>query len=252
MIVADSCTDLTHVDLRGFAITDRSLSKLVRRNSQLGVLISAGRLYRRPAVAAESMHLHCGSSRWRTLPGTCKEWLPKGLEELDISGLKAPLELPRENLQSLWGLSLCGPGVRDITLAGLPAMAPGLKGLAIGDCSEVTCGLSHLASLVNLSKLMLLSGPSGVISDAWLDGLHGCSRLELLFLGDRQQPPETAITAAAVIRLVVACRSLTGLSLHSTTACCQAVLNALRQTDLGSDSNGCPRTIRPPCHQIGP
>ena len=172
--------------------------------------------------------------------------LPRSLEWLVISDAKVPLELDLTDLPHLRELCLRGcDGLTDTTLAGLPTS---LEKLTIADCSAVSPdGLSHLTGLSVLKELTLASGPAGgLITDALLDVLHGCSRLQTLQLGDPEGSPETAITAAAVGRLAVACRRLLELKPYTTAANALAVRDVLSQVraDLGSDSDGRPRTIR--------
>ena len=136
-------------------------------------------------------------------------------------------------------LSNCGR-VSDSTLACLHRRAPRLHTLTIADCPGVTAnGLGRLNKLFVLMSLAL----KGVVTDAMLDSLHGCSQLEYLCLGGIQGPPEMTISVAAVLRLLVACGGLYQVNIHTTAASSQALIDALHQTDLGRDGCGDLRSI---------
>ena len=71
------------------------------------------------------------------------------------------------------------------------------------DCPGVTPeGLRHLGSLSGLVYLYLRDLPAGVLTDAVMASLQGCSRLEELYLGHWDRPLQTDIPVAAVTRSV--------------------------------------------------
>ena len=71
------------------------------------------------------------------------------------------------------------------------------------DCPEMTAvGLQYLGSLYQLEALILVGISPAAMTDAVLDSLNSCSRLRRLQLGDPRQPPESAVTPAAVSRSV--------------------------------------------------
>ena len=64
-----------------------------------------------------------------------------------------------------------------------------------------TDGLLHLRSLSQVSSIILVGVQAYSISDAVLNNLHGLSKLDMLALGDEenpQNPPETSVTAEGV------------------------------------------------------
>ena len=245
-VIASSCKNLTSADLRGFTITGESLARLVRRNGRLEALTLPGGCSRdqlRPLV-------HSASLRRLTVEApTCDmfQCLPENLQMLDISGLEVSLKQflsHQAGLTSLKWLYLRScRGVTKRSLASLSYRTPGLQELTTADCRGVTaCGLQHLSKLTKLKVLDLPDMPAGVIPDM-LGSLHDCSELKKLILGNVDRPLETAIPAAAMCRLVLACRKLKHVCLHTTTANNQDVLDALVQTDLGSDSGGNRRSL---------
>ena len=71
--------------------------------------------------------------------------------------------------------------------------------VCVADCSDVTSkGLQSLNRSSWLQYLSLTEIPRYWLTDAKLQGLYGCSRLEQLNLGDLDSPIQTNITAAAV------------------------------------------------------
>ena len=71
--------------------------------------------------------------------------------------------------------------------------------VSVADCSDVTSkGLECLNSSSGLRLLSLTDLPRYWLTDAKLQALHGCSRLQQLQLGDRGSPIQTNITTAAV------------------------------------------------------
>ena len=248
-VVASSCKNLTSADLRGFTITGESLARLVRRNGRLEALTlpdGCSRDQLRPLV-------HSASLRRLTVEApTCDmfQCLPENLQTLDINGLEVPLKQCLSRQAGLADLELLHlrscRGVTNRCLASLSYLTPGLRALTIADCSWVTAsGLQHLSKLAKLWGLNLPGMPAGTIPDVMLDSLHGCSELKELCLGDLERPLETAIPAASVSRLVLACRKVKEMFLHTTTAAnSQDVLDALFHTELGSDSGGNRRTIK--------
>ena len=71
--------------------------------------------------------------------------------------------------------------------------------VSVADCPEVTSkGLQYLNSSSGLQHLSLTDLPPYWLTDAKLQALYGCSRLQQLRLGDRGSPIQTNITAAAV------------------------------------------------------
>ena len=71
------------------------------------------------------------------------------------------------------------------------------------DCPDVTyAGIAPLfTGLINLYAVHLLAGLDGAATEAALDGLHGCSQLWRLYLGQKDRPV-TDVPAAAVGRSV--------------------------------------------------
>ena len=247
-VVASSCKNLTSADLRGFTITGESLARLVRRNGRLEALTLPGGCSRdqlRPLIQSSSLR------RVTVEAPTCdmSQCLPENLQTLVIRGLEVPLKQFLSRQADLTGLkwlylSSCR-GLTNRSLASLAFLTPGLQGLTIADCPGLTAiGLQHLGKLAKLRTFKLSDMPAGSIPDVMLDSLHGCSDLKELCLGDLERPLETAIPAAAVSRLVVACRKLEKVYLHTTAANNQDVLDALLRTDFGSDSGGNRRTVK--------
>ncbi|XP_043228651.1 uncharacterized protein LOC122384907 [Amphibalanus amphitrite] len=164
--------------------------------------------------------------------------LPKGLRRLNVRG--------PEVTDPSWpgwyrdGLSVSLQGVAADTISHLADLGRTVYILEIYDCPDLTAGsLEPLTRCPGLHWLTL----SGGVPDTVLDSLSGCPGLGVLRLGDRQRPAETAFTAAAVSRLVKSCRKLCQLYLHCTADTGRAVLTALKETDLGRESDGWPRTI---------
>ena len=246
-VVASSCKNLTFADLRGFTITGESLARLVRRNGRLEALTLPGGCSRdqlRPLI-------HSASLRRLTVEApTCDmfQCLPENLQMLDISGLEVSLKQFLSLQAGLTGLKQLHlrscRGVANRSLASLSYLTPGLQELTIADSPGVTAGgLQHLSKLAKLWLLRLPNMPTSSIPDVVLDSLRGCSELKQFCLGDVDRPLETDIPAAAVSRLVVACRKLKHVCLHTSIANNHDVLDSLLQTDLSSDSGGNRRTV---------
>ncbi|XP_043217273.1 uncharacterized protein LOC122379282 isoform X2 [Amphibalanus amphitrite] len=165
--------------------------------------------------------------------------LPEGLKRLNVRG--------PEVTEPSWpgwdeddDLSVSLQGVAADTISHLADLRRTVRVLEIYDCPDLTAGsLEPLTRCPGLWWLTL----SGGVHDAVLDSLSGCPGLKVLTLGNRQRPAETAFTAAAYTRLVKSCRKLQELWLHCTADTGQAVLTALKEADLGRDSDGRPRII---------
>ena len=243
-VVAYSCENLASADLRSFTITGDALSTLVNKNGRLEEIKLPGGCSQdqlRPLSQSASLrHITLNAPN-----GDVTECLPKDLKKLYIGDLEIPLEqcLPQSGLPDLKNLELCDcRGVTD--LASLPDRAPALEQLCIFDSPGITAGgLQHLGRLKKLDHLWLQHLPVGVNPHVLLQSLSACTELTQLYLGDFEQPTEVAISAAAISRLAVVCRKLFKLWVHTTAANAQAVLDALLQADLGSDSRGRPRAI---------
>ncbi|XP_043217684.1 uncharacterized protein LOC122379494 [Amphibalanus amphitrite] len=130
----------------------------------------------------------------------------------------------------------------DLTTGSLEPLTrcPELESLTLSGGVPDAVSLEPLTRCPELRYLTL----SGGVPDAVLDILSGCPELRYLILGDLQRPAETAFTAAAVTRLVKSCQELWCLRLHCTADTGRAVLTALKEADLGPDSDGQPRIIK--------
>ncbi|KAF0299619.1 hypothetical protein FJT64_027703 [Amphibalanus amphitrite] len=145
---------------------------------------------------------------------------------------------PLTRFPKLERLTLSG-GVTDAVSLEPLTRYPGLWVLTLSGGVPDAVSLEPLTRCPKLLSLTL----SGGVPDGVLDSLSGCPGLQTLTLGDLQRPAETAFTAAAYTRLVKSCRKLWSLYLHCTADTGRAVLTALKEADLGRDSDGEPRTI---------
>ncbi|KAF0309936.1 hypothetical protein FJT64_018976 [Amphibalanus amphitrite] len=160
------------------------------------------------------------------------------LEIYDCPDLTAGSLEPLTWCPELYDLTLSG-GVPDTVSLEPLTRCPELVYLTLSGGVPDTVSLEPLTRCPGLWCITL----SGGVPDAVLDSLSGCPGLLRLTLGDLQRPAETAFTAAAVTRLVKSCRKLCALYLHCTADTGRAVLTALKEADLGRDSDGEPRTI---------
>ncbi|XP_043241007.1 uncharacterized protein LOC122391282 [Amphibalanus amphitrite] len=163
-----------------------------------------------------------------------------GLRGLTLSGgVTDTVSLePLTRCRELRGLTLSG-GVPDTVSLEPLTRCPVLRELTLSGGVPDAVSLKPLTRCPELRYLTL----SGGVPDSVLDSLSGCPGLWCLTLGDRQRPAETAFTAAAYTRLVKSCRQLQYLYLHCTADTTRAVLTALKEADLGRDSDGERRTI---------
>ena len=71
------------------------------------------------------------------------------------------------------------------------------------DCREATKdGLRHLGSLTYVERMHLYGLPDVMLTDSFLESLHGCSQLGNLHIGGWQSQIKGSITAEAVKRSV--------------------------------------------------
>ncbi|XP_043225580.1 uncharacterized protein LOC122383334 [Amphibalanus amphitrite] len=219
------------------------------------------------AVSLEPL-TRCPELRWLSVTPAdlprLRGQLPEGLVFLNVRGL----EVTEPSWPGRYGndglsVSLQGVAAAD-TISHLADLGRTVTVLDIYDCPDLTAGsLETLTRCPELWVITLSGGVpdtvslepltrcpelrdltlSGGVPDTVLDILSGCPELRWLTLGDLQRPAETAFTAAAYTRLVKSCRELWALYLHCTADTTRAVLTALKEADLGRDSNGRPRTI---------
>ncbi|XP_043234197.1 uncharacterized protein LOC122387796 [Amphibalanus amphitrite] len=263
------CCQLVSADLRGFRHTRSSLLQLLVSNCNTleALILPAGldgtelAALLKPLCSLRQLSVVVNErdeGRWMAA-------LPQSLQHLNVRGpevteprwppdwslprLMVTVQRPAEDIvghladlgREVHVLQLyCGPD----TSVGVDSLCrlDGLQYLSLSDCFGILpLGLRCLSRLPNLVHLILFGG----VTDAFLHSLRGCCRLQGLRLGDRTRPAETAFTAATVSRVVVSCRQLCVMSLHSTIDTGREVVTTLKEADLGQYSDvNMPRTIR--------
>ncbi|XP_043240793.1 LRR receptor-like serine/threonine-protein kinase HSL2 [Amphibalanus amphitrite] len=236
------CRELRYLTLSGGVPDTVSLEPLTRCPELRYLTLSGGV----PDTVSLKPLTRCRELRYLTLSGGVPDTVslepltrcPK-LSDLTLSGgVPDTVSLePLTRCPELYSLTLSG-GVPDTVSLEPLTRCPKLSDLTLSGGVPDTVSLEPLTRCPGLYRLTL----SGGVPDAVLDSLSGCPGVQILILGDRQRPAETAFTAAAYTRLVKSCRKLWCLYLHCTADTGRAVLTALKEADLRY-SNGWPRTI---------